>query len=314
MSPAPTLTRFVLTFTVAAVLACGGEKGITDPGGGVDTAAVNAAARIASTNVLLSQIEDAVNALNQSLVAGGAPSGSPELGGSPSMGATRALSASLGTAPPPPDAAKCTFDEVNVRHVCPNFTQANGVVIKTWFQFLDAQNQPHKDPDTATTVAIRRFVEKAGVVVTQFTPQGGPTVPATDTMKNTDTLTLTGLKGPPEGRKLNGKGTMSAVIVPEGQPVGHMTATTTTENFAFIPPPPPPATPTVRYPISGKVTAIVASYREDKPTQGSTTTQVTTYDGTKIAKLVITAATGQLLRTCTWDMTLQNVLPTCTVP
>jgi hypothetical protein len=314
MTPAPTLTRFALTFAIAAIVACGGEKGITDPpGGGIDTAAVNAAARIASTNLLLGQIEDAVNALNQSLVAGGAPSASPELAGSPALGATRSLGASLGTAPPP-DAAKCTFDDVNVRHVCPAFTQANGIVIRSWFQFLDAANKPQKDPDTATTVAIRRFVSKTGFMTTQFTPQGGPTVPAVDTMNNSDTLTLTGLKGPPEGRKLNGKGTMSVVIVPQGQPVGHMSATTTTENFAFIPPPPPPATPTVRYPISGKVTAVVTSYREDKPTQGSTTTQVTTYDGSKIAKLVITAATGQLLRTCTWDMTLQNVLPTCTVP
>ena len=62
-----------------------------------------------------------------------------------------------------------------------------------------------------------------------------------------------------------------------------------------------------------RVTAIVSGYAEDKPTQGSTTTQVTTYDGTKIAKLVITTQQGQVLRTCTWDMTTTNP-PTCSVP
>ena len=82
-----------------------------------------------------------------------------------------------------------------------------------------------------------------------------------------------------------------------------MKVATMTEGFAFVPPPPPPEKPTVRYPISGKVTATVTSQRADMPQAGSTTTQVTTYDGSKIAKLVISLANGTILKTCTWDMT-----------
>lgn len=305
MRRAMIVSRVLLAFVLTAFVACGGD-GITDPPGGVtDTAAANAAARIASTNALLSQMEDAINALGQSLSAGGVPSGSPELaGGAGGAGATLAST--------PPDAAKCVFDPAAVRHVCPAFTQTNGVVVTTWYQFLDAQSQPHEVPDTAKTVAIRRFIQKAGVVNSQHTSQAG-TVPAIDTMKNADTLTLTGLKGPPEGRRLNGKGTMSVVIVPQGQPVARISATTTTENFAFAPPATPPAT-AIHYPVSGKVTAIVTSVREDQPQAGSTTSQVTSYDGSKIAKLVISLLNGTVLRTCTWDMTAANVAPTCTVP
>jgi hypothetical protein len=312
------LGLFLLLFGGAVFGACGGETtGLTDPDPidttktPVDTAAVNAAARTASTNTLLLQMDDAVNALSQSAAAGGVPTGAPApiAGGGISTGPA----ATTADAPPATDAAKCTFDDVAVRHVCPNFTQANGVVIKTWFQFLDAAGAAHKVPDSAKTVAIRRYVEKEGVVTGQHNANG-VVVPSSNTMLWKDTLTLSGLKGPPEGRKLNGVGSMSVVIVPQGMPSATVTGTTKTEDFAFTPPPAPPATPTVRYPISGKVTATMKTVRSDAPQQAGTTVQVTSYDGSKIARLVITTLTGQLLRTCTWDMTAQNVQPACTVP
>ncbi len=301
--------RIVLsTLAVAGFAACGGDTpGITDPPvGGNDSASVTAA-----TNTLLTQMNDAMDAMNQALNAGGVMTGF-RLATALAVAGTSSDVGAVEKAPPP-DAAKCSFDSVTVRHSCPNHTLANGVVISTWFQFLDAANVPHQHPDTATTVAIRRFVERSGVVTSQHTSQAG-TVPAKDTIRISDTLTLSGLKGPPAGRKLNGKGAMAVVIVPQGQPVATVSATTTTENFAFLPPPPPPELPTVRYPISGKVTALVTSRRSDQPPQaGSTTTQVTTFDGTKIATLVISQANGTVLRTCTWDMT-STAPPACTVP
>jgi hypothetical protein len=311
---------FLLTFAAAAFMACGGEKtGLTDPDPinpvdttktPVDTAVANAAARTAATNALLLQMDDAVNALSQSAAAGGVPTGAPApIGGGLSTGPA----ATTAETPPATNSAQCTFDDVAIRHVCPNFTQTNGVVIKTWFQFLDATGAPHKIPDSLKTVAIKRYVEKEGVVTGQHNANG-VVVQSQNTMLWKDTLTLSGLKGPPEGRKLNGVGSMTVVIVPQGQPSATVTGTTKTEDFAFTPPPAPPATATVRYPISGKVTATVKTVRSDVPQQAGTTVQVTSYDGSKIAKLVITTLTGQLLRTCTWDMTAQNVQPACTVP
>jgi hypothetical protein len=306
MSRAQTASRLLAGFALIACTACGGDKpGITDPDDElpVDTAAVNAAARTAATNALLGQIDDALNALSTSLTAGGVPTGSP-----PPMagGATMSL-ADAAPPPPPPDAAKCTFDDATVRWDCPSFTQPNGMVIKSWFQFLDAQNVVQKEMDTLKIVAIRRATERSGNVVSQHTSQSG-TVPAVDTMSSADTLVLSGLRGTPDARRLDGSGGMSVVIVPEGQPVATVSATITTARLALNAKPGEP-----HYPIAGTITAIVKSVRADQPQAGSTTTQVTSYDGTTIAKLVITAATGQLLRTCTWDMT-SAAAPACTVP
>ena len=322
MGSAKVVGRFLIAIAIVA-WACGGDgsAGITDPKVDdpkvdttkktVDTAAVNAAARLAATNALLSVIDDGFSALSQATSAGGAggPGGAPQ----PAQEAGFSAPAAFATAPPPSDAAKCTFDDATMRWVCPDFKYPDSSVVKSWFQFLDTNGVAMKLMDTAKTVAIRRFVGRAGVVQTKFTNQNG-TVTAVDTMDNTDTLVLSGIRGDPVKRKLNGKGTIKAILVPPGSATIHNTATTTTENFAFTPPPPPGSTvPPVHFPISGKVTAIVTGFAEDKPNQGSTTTQVTTYDGTKMAKLVITTQQGQVLRTCTWDMTTTNP-PTCSVP
>ena len=317
MGSAKVVGRLLIAVAVTS-WACGGDgsgTGVTDPKVDttkvktpVDTAAVNLAARIATTNTLLTIIDDGMSAVSQSAGVGGVPTSAP-----PMHEGNLVSGATLATAPPPPpppDAAKCTYEDATAHWNCPDFKQQDSTTIKTWFQFLDDKGEPHKFVDSVTTVAIRRFVQRSGAVKTQHTSQAG-TVPAVDTVFNADTLVLSGIKGPPEGRKLNGKGMMKHVVVPEGQSPFHVTATTTTENFAFTPPAPAGSAPAPRYPISGKVTGIVTGYSEDKPTQGSTTTQVTTYDGTKIAKLVITTQQGQVLRTCTWDMTAANVAPSC---
>jgi hypothetical protein len=205
-------------FAVAATAwACGGDgsPGVTDPKIDdpkvdttpkvVDTAAVNLAARIAKTNALLGVIDDGLSAVSQAAGVGGAggPGGAPP----PMQEAGFSAAPSLATAPPPTDAAQCTFEDATMRWICPSAKMFDSTVVSTWFQFLDSAGVAMKLIDTGTTVAIRRFVGRTGVVKTKFTNQSG-TVSAVDTMDNTDTLVLSGIKGPPEGRKLNGKGTI----------------------------------------------------------------------------------------------------------
>ena len=53
------------------------------------------------------------------------------------------------------------------------------------------------------------------------------------------------------------------------------------------------------YPLGGTITSVITSKSGTDPTV--TTNQVTTYDGTAIAKTVITLPNGAT-RTCTYDM------------
>ena len=305
--------RFLVAFGVTALFACGGDSpGLTDPTGDptdtpTDTAAANAAARTAATNSLLAQMDEAINAMSTALQNGGVPGSSPP----PTQGGA-SLSATLATTQPPTDAAKCTFDEPTMRHVCPDATEKSGVVISTWFQFLDAAGQPSKLPDSLKTVAIRRFVGKKGTTPTQMTTQAG-TVPAQQTIDAVDTLMLTGLTGPATERRLNSRGFRTVKLVPEGQPSVDMEIPTTSENLVFTAPGPAGSPKPPPYPIAGKMTAQVKSKRSDQPPAAAgTTNQVTTFEG-KNATLVIKSLNGQLLRTCTWDMTVQAP-PVCTVP
>lgn len=305
------LRRFLTCFAVTVCIACGGDgPGLTDPPDEepVDTAAVNAAARLATTNAALAQLEDAINALAEALSKGGVPgAGGPStgIGAGVSSGPTATLAAA------PPDAAKCTFDDATMRHVCPDVTQSNGVIVNTWFQFLDAAAAPHKDPDSSKTVAIRRVVNKRGKMATQHTSQAG-TVPATQTIDVSDTLVLSGLQGPIADRVLNSKGLMTVLLEPEGQPSVAMEVPIAADNLKLTPPGPAGSPKPPSYPIAGKVTASVTAKRADLA-QSSTTIQVTTYDG-NTATLVITASqTGQVVRTCTWDQS-SKVPPVCQVP
>ena len=312
MSSAQFVRRFIISLAAAAFIGCGGDgPGLTDPPDDdlpVDTAVANAAARLAATNTMLSQMEDAINALADALSKGGVPGAGGSMSGE-NGGVITGPRVTLASAPP--DAAKCTFDAETVRHSCPAVTGTNGVTVSTWFQFLDAAGAPHKDPDTTKTVALRRFMSKKGKTATQHTSQAG-TVPAFQTVDVVDTLLLTGLKGPVADRLLNSKGFMTVLLEPEGQPSVNMEIPTAAENLKFTPPsttqgaPKPPP-----YPIAGKVTASVKSKRSDQA-QSSTTHQVTTYDG-KTATLTITASqTGKVLRVCTWDQSL-TAPPVCQV-
>jgi hypothetical protein len=153
--------------------------------------------------------------------------------------------------------------------------------------------------DTTVVVAVRRVTTKTG-----WQSQPGPNNTTTiDTIANSDDMILTNLKA--TNHTLNGTGTISAVIVPAVNPVGHSTATTTTKDLVLA------KTGTSFYPIAGTVTAIVTSQTTGFPP--NTTTQVTTYDGTKIATLTITLP-NQKKVVCTWDMTVANVAPTCVGP
>ena len=314
MTGAKVVWRFLAAVGAVAFLACGGDTpGLTDPTVDttkttVDTATANAAARTKATNTLLTQINDALTAMGQSAGAGGGVPGAPAAQGGPIVGgsATRAS-----TTPPPADAVKCNFDSTNTRWSCPDFTQTNGLVVKSWFQFLDANNQPHKFIDSTKTVAIRRFVGTTGVLTTQLGTQTGP-VPAKDTVNDADTLLLAGLKGAPDQRKLTSSGAMKHVLVPEGKPVARISAIKTTEDFKFEPPGPNGEPPAKRYPLAGKITVVLTSSQDGVANSTATTTQVTTYDGTTTARLVITSAQGKVIRTCTYNMTDPNSPASCT--
>jgi hypothetical protein len=195
--------------------------------------------------------------------------------------------------------AACTRDTVNTRFNCPAVQQGPNLSFKAWFQLLDKDSKPTLIMDTAVVVAIRRVTTKTGWQ-SQPGPNGTTTI---DTVDNADDMILTNLKD--TNHVVNGTGTMNVVIVPAVNPVGHATATTTTKDLVLA------KNGTSFYPIAGTVTAIVTSQTTGFPP--NTTTQVTTYDGTKIAKLTITLPNGKKT-VCTWDMTAVNVAPVCVGP
>jgi hypothetical protein len=93
-------------------------------------------------------------------------------------------------------------------------------------------------------------------------------------------------------------------MVPDnGSPVIHMDATKATDNFAFAPPTADGKPPAVRYPISGTITLHMTTSQEGVANSTANTIQTTTYDGTAIAKLVVTTLQGKVILTCTYDMT-----------
>jgi hypothetical protein len=132
-------------------------------------------------------------------------------------------------------------------------------------------------------------------------------------MTKTDILVLAGLKGDPANRTVIATGTLRNVMVPDdaANPVIHMDGTTTTENFAFAPPGADGTPPAVRYPISGKITVHLTTSQEGVQNSTANTIQTTTYDGTAIAKLVVTTLQGKVILTCTYDMTDSNSPASC---
>ena len=98
----------------------------------------------------------------------------------------------------------------------------------------------------------------------------------------------------------NGTGKIVHTIYRSATDTAFITAPTTTTGIK--------SGPNVPYPIGGSYTAVV--HTVEGPSV-STTTQVTSFDGTSTAKLVISFQSGGTPRTCTYDMT-STAPATCT--
>jgi hypothetical protein len=301
MRTATALRQTICVIAGATLIGCGGDSGVTDPGiiKKDTTVTPTPPSKTAQINALLTEIINGQSAAGQSLSAGGVPGASAAPLSSAAL-TSLSPAALRSSAPDTANAALCVFDDATKRFNCPSRTQPNGLVTTMYFQLLDSAGTPQTDFDTLTTKGVRRVTDQKGVVSSPLITQSGP-IPAVDTTNNHNDLVLS--LGPLH--KLNGTGLMSVVIVPEGRDVAHITAPTTTTNLQF------PHDTTTHFPIAGQITATVTSITGTQPSV--TTTQVTTYDGTSIAKLVITLPGGGK-RTCTYDMTAPNVPATCTGP
>lgn len=289
----PSAIQYAACLALCAMLsACGG--GGDSPITGTKDPVVTKPDYNATITAYLTEITNSQNAASQSLSAGGVSS-------APAPAAASWTPASPSSTASQDSAAACTFDATNVRWNCPSVTAPNGLVTTAYFQLLDATNTPQTAFDTLTTVAIRRVTDKKGTVTQPLITQTGP-VPSVNTVNNHDDLKLTGIRTA-AAHRLNGTGSMSISFVPEGRPKGTSSATTATADLGFTAGKP--------YPTSGKLSAVVVSTTEGQ--NGSTTNQTTTYDGTAVATLVITFASGQK-RTCTYDMTAPTTPATCVGP
>lgn len=269
----------------AAMFAC--AESAVDPGETEDTAA--------DVSALLSQMD----------------AGSAAASSSASSGGTSGASA-------PPDTAKknanaCLWDAALKGFKCPTRIMPNGMKHDMYFQLLDAGNQPQEKFDTAIVKAIRRVSDRSGTTNNPLMTQNGP-VPATQEVAAHEDMTMTGIRT--DAPEQNGTGTTTTKLVPEGMPSADISAQQTFSKIVFPPPPPPPqpgqAPPGPMYPKSGTITSVITSKTGTQPSV--TTTQVTTYDGTSIAKTVITMPNGQT-RTCTYDMSAKTPSPpNCTTP
>jgi hypothetical protein len=185
----------------------------------------------------------------------------------------------------------CQIDLASETFKCPTRTLPNGLKMTGYFQLPDVSNHPQFQYDSATTNAIRMVTDVSGTISQPLITQTGP-VPATQTIANHDEITLSGLRT--GTREHNGTGTMSNTIAPQGLPTATMTATVAFAHMTF-----PKTVTEASYPLGGTITSVITSKTGDLPTV--TTNQVTTYDGTAIAKTVITLPNGST-RTCTYDM------------
>ncbi len=300
-------TAFVLLAAVAG-LACGGDStpitGTGGGGGGGGGGGIPKAPDLnARVNELLAEINSSQTAIGKGGGGGGAAANRLPIGGptlSPLGRASADLTIGHATfdAAPADNAALCVLDTATVTWGCPPQTLQSGLVNKVSFQFLDATNAPQMHFDTVTTAAIRRVSDLIGTISQPVQTQNGP-VPATQTSDHHEDVVLTGLHA--ESHVQNGTGTMTQTIAMEGRDTAFITAPTTTTGIL--------SSPKVPYPVGGSYTAVVHTVQGPST---STTTQVTSFDGTTVARLVITFVGGKQ-RVCTYDMTSQTP-PTCTGP
>jgi hypothetical protein len=296
------LNAFLL-IAAATVVGCGGGDSPSITGVDDNPTGKTPVDLTSRVNELLAEINSTENAISQGSGGGGAPAPMAELrspikplfSSSGSMEDSRALFAGV----PAEDAARCTVDSTAVMYSCPSMTLPTGLVSKVSFQFLDAAGNPQFNFDTVTTAAIRRVRDLTGTVQQPLMTMDGP-VDATQITNNHDDVKLSGLHD--EHHVQNGTGLMIHTIAIVGRDTAFITAPTTTTNVE--------SSSKVPYPVGGSVTAVVTSHTGS---QTSVTTQVTSFDGTSTATLVITFSQGGQSRTCTYDMT-SPAPPVCVGP
>lgn len=294
-----TSTAF-LVLAAMAIVACGGDTpSITDNGngnnGGGNTDATT------TVNELLGEITAGQNAVAKGSSAGGAADLLPPPGISLSarpVGSALAAAGALFDGAPPDNAALCVPDSAAVMWHCPMTVDPLGDTITVSFQFLDTANTPQMHFDSASTASIRR-VSDSHTKNTQPLHTDSGTVSAVQVDTTHQDVILSGVL---TGKHVqNGTGKIIHMIAAQGRDTAFITAPTTTTGIL--------SSAKVPYPVGGSYTAVVHTVQGKT---SSTTTQVTSFDGTTTATLVISFAQGGK-RTCTYDMTSQ-VPPTCTGP
>lgn len=255
----------------------------------------------ARVNELLAEMNSSQGAISQGggaadrLSAGGIQfSSAPSLLVSPS-------GPSFTTSVPNDSAAACTFDVPSSKFNCPARTlPGSGLIHIVSFQFVDSAGKPQTQFDTIQTAGLIRWTADSGTRSQQVQTTSGP-VDATQSTHNSDSTMLTGLHVG-QTHVQNGKGNLGQTIVEKGVvDTAFITAPTTVTGIQ--------TGASVPYPIAGSYTAVVHT---KQGATSSTTTQVTSFDGSSKATLVITFAAGGQ-RTCTYIMTSQAA-PVCTGP
>jgi hypothetical protein len=284
-----TSTAFVLLAAVG-IIACGGDgPSITD-----NTGTGNKPAdRTATVNELLGEITASQNAISRGSSAGAAsdriPTSGANLSARAAAGSGVAAAGALFDNVPTDNAALCVLDSTAVMWHCPTAISPVGDTVNVSFQFLDTLNTPQFNFDPASTAAIRRISDSHTKNTSPLQTVNGP-VPAVQVDTQHQDVVLGGILSGNHAQ--NGTGSIIHMIAVDGRDTAFITAPTTVTGIL--------TSPTVPYPIGGSYTAVVHTV-QGKST--STTTQVTSFDGTSTAKLVITFAMGGAPRVCTYDMT-----------
>lgn len=285
--------RISITYMLvaAAVIGCGSSD-VTDTGGG-DSG--NHTDNTAQINSLLAEITASQNAVAQGAAAGGAADRAPLPDVAPSAGTRTGGAVRFDQAPD--NAALCTPDSTAVMWHCPMTISPVGDTLHVSFQFLDTANAPQMNFNPTTTAAIRRVSDSYYKRSQDVQTQNGPVAAVQVDTQHQDIVLSGILTGTHEQ---NGTGNIIHVIAEEGHDTAFITAPTTTTGVL--------TTQGVPYPVGGSYTAVVHTVQGAST---STTTQVTSFDGTKVATLVISFAQGGTPRTCTYDMT-SIAAPVCT--
>jgi hypothetical protein len=291
------ISTALLLLAATGAVACGGADSVTG-----DNTGNNGNTDVTTTvNELLGEINSSQNAVSKGSGAGGAADRLPVFGVNLSAYSRSASGLSAGGAlfdQAPDNAALCVVDSTKVLWTCPTTIDPQSDTIIVSFQFLDTANVPELHFDTAATAAIRRITDSHVAKTSSLgTSAGVVQVFQVDTQHQD--IVLSGIRS--GNHQQNGTGHIVHTIYKSATDTAFITAPTTTTGIL--------TGSKVPYPVGGSYTAVVHTV-EGKSV--STTTQVTSFDGTSTAKLVISfpSAPGTP-RTCTYDMT-STAAPVCT--